>query len=149
MASAFVQIYDLESTRLTFDAGLGQTVSLHVGGKSDPIYGPPVSIVGKVSGLSKAGDDWKQSVRIDINGVTSLLNSQRIGPNDQANVRGMGINPEDYQMTVCKGSFAFRPQFPKTKYDYILTAAPGYVSADLSTFEWTRITRPIYPLDDI
>ncbi len=147
--SAFVQIYDPKAALETFEAGVGSTVTLDVGGWSDKMYGPPVTIAGKITRVSKEGDVWHKAARIDLDGVTILLNTKRIGPNDQANVRGMGIFPEDYQMTVCKGSFAFRPQYPESVFNYIMSATPGYVSADLSTFEWKRIKRPIYPLDDI
>ena len=147
--SAFVQIYDPESVQRAFDAGIGAIISLDIGGKSNTVYGPPVPITGTVTKLSKEADDWHRAARIDIEGLTILLNTKRIGPNDQTNVRGMGIHPEDYRMTVCKGSFAFRPQYPASVYHYIMSATPGYVSADLSTFEWKRIKRPIYPLDDI
>lgn len=147
--SAFVQIYDPESALKAYDAGKGATITLDVGGKSNPVYGPPVTITGEVTRVSKEGDDWHKAARIDVKELTILLNTKRIGPNDQTNVRGMGIYPENYQMTVCKGSFAFRPQYPESVYHYIMSATPGYVSADLSSFEWKRIKRPIYPLDDI
>ena len=147
--SAFVQIYDPESALQAFNAGTGAKVSLEVGGKSSKLYGSPVPISGTVTRVSKSGDAWHRCARIDMNGVTVLLNTKRIGPNDQTNVRAMDIRPEDYQMTVCKGSFAFRPQYPSSTFDYIMSATPGYVSADLSTFDWKRIQRPIYPLDDM
>jgi microcystin degradation protein MlrC len=147
--SAFVQIYDPESAIKAFEAGVGTEIDLEVGAKSSPINGKPVKISGKVTRTSNDGDPWHKSARLDMNGVTLLLNTKRIGPNDQANVRGMGIYPENYQMTVCKGSFAFRPQYPESTYNYIMSATPGYVSADLLTFDWKKISRPIYPLDDI
>lgn len=147
--SAFVQIYDPESAMKAFNAGVGATVTVDVGGKSDPMYGPPVTVTGQVSAVSKEGDRWHQAARIEVKGVTILLNTKRIGPNDQTNVRAMGIYPETYRMTVCKGGFAFRPQYPASVYDYILSATPGYSSPDLSTFTWKRIPRPIYPLDEI
>ena len=149
VASAFVQMYDPKATQEAFKAGLEATVTLQVGGWSDKMYGPPVEITGKVTRLSEESDAWHQSARIDIGGITVLLNTKRIGPNDQANARGMGIYPENYQMTVCKGSFAFRPQYPESTYDYVMSATPGFVSADLKTFDWKRVQRPIYPLDDI
>lgn len=147
--SAFVQIYDPESAEKAFETGVGAKVTLDVGGKSDPMYGPPVTVTGAVGAVSKEGDRWHKAARIDLNGVALLLNTRRIGPNDQTNVRAMGIYPEKYRMTVCKGGFAFRPQYPADIYDYILSATPGYSSPDLTTFDWKRITRPIYPLDDI
>jgi len=149
VSSAFVQLYDAEAAMKAFEAGVGNTVTLDVGGKSDPMYGPPVNVTGKVSAVSKEGDRWHRSARIEVKGVTILLNTRRIGPNDQTNVRGMGIYPEKYQMTVCKGGFAFRPQYPETIYHYIMSATPGYSSPDLNTFTWKRLSRPIYPLDDI
>ena len=147
--SAFVQLYDPESAQKAYDAGVGATVTLDVGGKSDPMYGPPVTITGKVSVISKEGDSWHPAARVEVKGVTVLLNTRRIGPDDQTNVRGMGIYPEKYRMTVCKGGFAFRPQYPATIYNYIMSATPGYSSPDLSTFTWKRIPRPIYPIDKI
>jgi len=147
--SAFVQIYDAESALKAFNAGVGATVTVDVGGKSDPMYGGPVTVTGKVGAVSKEGDRWHKAARIDIKGVTILLNTRRIGPNDQTNVRAMGIAPEKYRMTVCKGGFAFRPQYTADVYDYVMSATPGYSSPDLTTFDWKRIQRPIYPLDDI
>ncbi len=146
--NAFVQLYDEEAALQAFNAGVGATVTLEVGGKSDPMYGPPVPVTGKVVSVSKEGDSWHPSARVDVKGVSILLNTKRIGPNDQTNVRAMGIFPENYRMTVCKGGFAFRPQYPATVYDYVLSATPGYSSPDLTTFEWKKIPRPIYPLDD-
>jgi len=147
--SAFVQIYDAESAKKAFDAGVGATVMLDIGGKSDPMYGPPVSVTGKVGAVSEEGKSWHPAARIEVGGVTILLNTRRIGPNDQTNVRAMGIFPENYRMTVCKGGFAFRPQYPADVYHYIMSATPGYSSPDLTTFTWKRIPRPMYPLDDI
>ncbi len=147
--NAFVQLYDEQAAQQAFAAGVGATVSLEVGGKSDPMYGPPVKVTGRVITVSKVGDSWHPAARIEVKGVTILLNTKRIGPNDQTNVRAMGIFPENYRMTVCKGGFAFRPQYPATIYDYILSATPGYSSPDLKTFDWKRIPRPIYPLDNI
>ena len=143
--SAFIQIYDAESAQKAYDAGVGATVTVDIGGKSDPMYGPPVTVTGKVTVVSKEGERWHPAARIDLKGVTILLNTKRIGPNDQTNVRAMGIYPEKYRMTVCKGGFAFRPQHPPEIYNYIMSATPdiprriyrhlrgkGLTAADLS-----------------
>ncbi len=147
--SAFVQIYDEESALKAINAGVGAKVTVDIGGRSDPMYGPPETVTGTVGAVSKEGDRWHKAARIDVKGVAILLNTKRIGPNDQTNVRAMGIAPEKFRMTVCKGGFAFRPQYTADVYNYIMSATPGYSSPDLTTFEWKRLTRPIYPLDDI
>ena len=132
-----------------FEAGDGAKVALEVGGKSDPMYGPPVKVSGTVSRVSEDDKSWHPAVRIEVKGVTILLNTKRIGPNNQTNVRAMGIYPEKYRISVCKGGFAFRPQYSPEVFHHIVCATPGYSSSDLSNFTFKRITRPIYPLDDI
>ncbi len=146
---AFVQLYDEEAAEMAYAAGKGNRISLHVGGKISKMSGPSALIEGVVSSLSKEGDAWHKSASVQVGGITILLNTKRIGPNDQTNVRAMGIFPEEYPISICKGGFAFRPQYPPTIYDYILCATPGYSSPDLTTFDWKRIPRPMYPLDDI
>jgi microcystin degradation protein MlrC len=146
---AFIQLYDPVSAAKAFSAGIGATVSLKVGGWTSPLSGKPIEVKGKVHSVSDADDPWHQAARVEVDGITILLNTQRIGPNDQTNIRAMGIFPETYQMCVCKGGFAFRPQYPPTVFDYILSATPGYSSPDLTTFDFKKIPRPIFPLDKI
>jgi len=146
--SAFVQLWDPQAAAQAAAAGAGATVSLDVGGRSHPWYGPPVRVTGQVSRLS----DPRQgppSARLEVGGVTLLLNAQRIGPNTLDHPHAMGVHPERYRMTVCKGGFAFRVAYPPDTYHYVLSATPGFSSTDLTVFRYTRIRRPIYPLDRI
>ena len=91
----------------------------------------------------------KPAARIETAGITLVLNTDQIGPNDQKNLRAMDIDPAKFTMVVCKGGFAFRPQYPESMYAYIMSNTPGFASVDLKSFTWTQIPRPIYPLDDI
>lgn len=144
--SAFVQIWDPAATARAASAGVGATVSLDVGGHSHPWYGPPVAVTGRVSQLSAPGYS-PCSVRLEIGGVTLLLNSVAVGPNSLDHPHAMGVQPESYRMTVCKGGFAFRLAYPPDRYHYVLSATPGFSSTDLRVFRYTRVRRPIFPLD--
>ncbi|MHB9029872.1 MAG: M81 family metallopeptidase [Candidatus Latescibacterota bacterium] len=147
--NALVQIWDPESAKKAADAGVGSTVTLDVGGKSDPSYGPPVSVTGKVAAISDFSGKDRPAARIEANGITLVVNTAQVGPNDQKNLRAMDIDPAKYAMVVCKGGFAFRPQYPESIYAYIMSNTPGFASVDLKSFTWTQIPRPIYPLDEI
>lgn len=147
--SAVVQIYDAEAAKIAAAKGEGSMVTVDVGGKSDPLNGSPVTVTGKISKIRYENNRTNPAVRMDVGGVTLLINSRRIGPNSQGNLRAIGIYPEKYQMTVCKGGFAFRPSYPSTIFNYIVCETPGYSSTKLDSFTWKRIPRPIYPLDDI
>lgn len=162
--SAFVPLWDPEGAAQAARAGVGATVELSVGGKSDSIYGPPVQIKGRVRAITDgiylnrawggyaAGvvSDMGLSVRIDMGGVTIALNSIAASPNNIMHAKSMGIYPEDYRMSVCKGGLAFREAYkPPVANSYIQSATPGYSSSNLSAFTWQHIRRPIAPLDDI
>jgi microcystin degradation protein MlrC len=147
--NSLVQIWDPKSAKKAAEAGVGSSVTLEVGGRSDPLYGPPVKITGKVAVISDFSGKESPAVRIEAYGNTILLNSDQIGPNDQKNLRAAGIDSSKYALVVCKGGFAFRPQYPNTVYEYIMSNTPGYSSVDLSSFKFTQIPRPIYPLDEI
>ncbi|MDP2984500.1 MAG: M81 family metallopeptidase [Candidatus Latescibacter sp.] len=162
--SAFVPLWDPEAARHAAEAGVGATVTLEVGGKSDPLYGPPVRITGKVRTVTdgvylnrawggySAGvvDNMGLSVRIDMGGITIVLNSLATSPNNIMHAKSIGVYPEDYRMTVCKGGLAFREAYkPPVTNTYIQSDTPGYSSSNLNLFTFTKIRRPMFPLDDI
>ncbi len=162
--SAFIPLWDPEAAARAARAGVGASVALAVGGRSDPIYGPPVEIEGRVRTITDgvylnrawggyaAGvvSDMGLSVRIDMGDVTIALNSIAASPNNIMHAKSMGIYPEDYRMSVCKGGLAFREAYkPPVANSYIQSDTPGYSSSNLSAFTWKRIRRPIAPLDNV
>ncbi|MHB9028383.1 MAG: MlrC C-terminal domain-containing protein, partial [Candidatus Latescibacterota bacterium] len=162
--SAFVQLCDPEAARRAAEAGVGSTVTLAVGGKSHPLYGPPVEITGKVRALSDgvylnrawggywAGvkNDMGLSARIDVGGITVVVNSIKMSPDNILHAKSIGVYPEDYRMSVCKGGLAFREAYkPPVANTYIQSDTPGWTSSNLKNFTYTKIRRPIFPLDEI
>ncbi len=162
--SAFVTLCDPEAAEQAAKAGVGATVTLAVGGKSDSLYGPPVTITGKVRTISDGvflNRDWGGywagvvssmglTVRIDVGGITIMLNSHATSPNNILHAKSIGIYPEDYRMSICKGGLAFREAYkPPVVNSYIQSDTPGFSSSNMSNFTYTKCKRPIYPLDDI
>lgn len=162
--SAFIQLCDPEAARIAARAGVGSMVTLEVGGKSDPLYGPPVKITGRVRAVTDGvymnrawGGYWAGvmsnmglTVRIDIGGVVVVVNSIKMSPDNILHAKSVGVYPEDYRMSVCKGGLAFREAYkPPIANTYIQSDTPGYSSSNLKQFTFTRIRRPMFPLDDI
>jgi len=95
------------------------------------------------------------SARIDVEGITIMVNSIVASPNNIMHAKSMGIYPEDYRMTVCKGGLAFREALcraltaykPPVANSHIVSDTPGYSSNNLSQFTYTKIARPIVPQD--
>jgi microcystin degradation protein MlrC len=161
--TAFVQLWDPEAARLAAEAGVGSTITLAIGGKSAPVYGPPVEITGRVRTITdgvylnrawggyQAGviSNMGLSARIDVGGITIVVNSSVTSPNNIMHAKSMGVYPEDYRMIVCKGGLAFREAYkPPVANSHIVSDTPGYSSSNLGQFTYTKIVRPIVPLDD-
>ena len=162
--TAFVPLWDHEAAKLAAEAGVGSTVTLDVGGKSDSVYGPPVKITGRVRAvtdgiyLNREGggywagviDNMGLSARIDVEGITVVVNSIVTKPDNIMHANSIGVYPEDYRMTVCKGGLAFREAYRLPVVNsYIQSDTPGYSSSNLNNFTFTKIKRPMFPLDDI
>jgi microcystin degradation protein MlrC len=162
--SALIQICDPESVQEAARAGIGATIRLRVGGKSDNIYGPPVDITGTVrtvfdgryrnsdSGGYQGGieTDMGLTVRIDSGGITILLTSYPVSPNNIMHVNAAGVFPEEYRITVCKGGLAFRAAYkPPVTNHHIVADTPGYSTANLSLLPYRNLVRPVFPLDTI
>jgi len=162
--SAFIPLWDPEAAKSAAEAGIGATITLEVGGKSDPMYGPPVTVTGTVRAITDGvflnrawGGYWAGvvsnmglSVRLDVGGITILLNSVATSPNNIMHAKSVGIYPEDYRMSVCKGGLAFREAYKEpVTCSYIQSDTPGFSSSNLGNFTYSKCKRPIYPLDDI
>lgn len=162
--SAFVPLWDPDAAQEAAKVGVGAQITLEVGGKSDSLYGPPVKITGIVRTITDgvflnregkgywAGvkDNMGLSVRIDVGKITVVLNSISTSPNNLMHANAIGVYPEDYRMSVCKGGLAFREAYkPPAANSYIQSDTPGYSSSNLNNFTYKKIKRPMFPLDEI
>ena len=141
--SAIVQIYDTEAAQKAAEKGEGATVTLDVGGKSDPIYGPPVSVTGKVIKIKWNAKKTNPAVQLEVNGMTLVLNPP------SKDLSEMGISPEKYRITVNKVGHEHGPSYPEDVFELMAADAPGWTTTILDSFAWKRIPRPMYPLDTI
>jgi microcystin degradation protein MlrC len=147
--SAFVMLWDPETAQKAVRVAVGANLTLDVGGRSDPLYGPPVAITGTLVSKIGAPGGNDVSARIDVKGASIVVNSLRRGPSDLERPKELGIDPAKYRMTVCKGGFAFRTAYRPDTYRYIMAETPGYASTNLKQFPYKKIKRPIYPLDEM
>lgn len=158
--SSFLQtLYDPESVQQCITAGIGATVDLAVGGKTDQLHGDPVQVTATVKaisdglyeelGASHGGFRYYsagKSVRIDTTGgQTILLTSERAGNTTRAQMYHIGIFPERYRIVVAKGVVSPRPAYQPIAGKVLVVNTPGVTTADLTTFNYKNIRNPIYP----
>ncbi len=154
-------LWDSLAVRACLEAGVGATVSLAVGGKVDPRHGAPLAVTGRVRTLSDGRFVHKgpmfrglegrlgPTAVLDVNDVKVILISHRWQTLDPEMIRFVGIDPLGEKILVVKSSIHYRAAFEPIARATLEVDAPGLSSSNLGRFAFTRVRRPIFPLDDI
>ena len=160
-ASGFVVVvYDPEGVQSCIQAGVGEAVSLEVGGKMDNRHGDPVAINGRVR-LIHDGQYIETEPRhggqryhnqgltavIEVGGSLVVLTSRRQTPFSLQQLLSLGINPSDMQMIVVKAAVAYRAAYEPIAGTIIEVDTPGLTAVNPLHFEYHDIRRPLFPLD--
>jgi microcystin degradation protein MlrC len=152
-------LWDPEAAQACLTAGVGATVSLPVGGKVDPAHGAPLPVTGRVRTLSDGRFVYKGPMMrglegrlgptavLDVNDVKIILASHRRQALDPEMIRIVGIDPTAEKILVVKSSIHYRAAFEPIARAILEVDAPGLSSSNLGRFAFTRVRRPIFPLD--
>jgi len=157
---AMVVLYDPESVEACRQAGVRQSVSLRVGGKTDARHGTPVSIEGRVRTLGDGvfvetevrhggwggGDQGISAVVETAEGHTIVLTSRRMAPMSLEQVISLGVHPERHRILIVKGVVAPRAAYEPIAGEVLLVDTPGVTSDNPAAFDYRHRRRPLYPL---
>ena len=151
-------IWDIEAMEACAAAGVGQEVTLSVGGKLDKRHGTPLKVTGKVRQITD-GHYYQGGVRrlptraksgpiavLNIDGVDVILSSTRLSFVDPVQLRSLGLDPLDYRIVVLKRGYLTAP-FQAISERSILAFSPGATNCDVTQMEFRRVNRPMYPLN--
>jgi microcystin degradation protein MlrC len=149
-------LWDPAAVRACMAAGVGASLTLTVGGKVDDRHGAPLTVTGTVRTLSDGRFVHKGPMMrgrlgptavLDVTGVKVILISLRWQTLDPEMLRIVGLEPLDHKLVVVKSTIHYRAAFEPIAREIIEVDAPGLSSSNLERFAFTRIRRPIFPLD--
>ena len=153
--AALGPIWDPIAVRLCFDAGLGAQFPLRFGGKTGPASGAPVDAVVTVSALRR--DCWQSfgptqvplgdCAAVKIGGVRVVLISNRTQALGLELFRNLGIEPTERKLVVVKSTNHFMAAFGPIARKVIYVDSDGPLSRDYARIPYTKVQRPIWPLD--
>ncbi len=141
-------IYDPEAT-LACKGKIGQTLTLTFGAKFDTNTSQPITASGTVISYIENWD--KASVKTDLAlfrscGVDIVLTETHVGYTTPDIFTDLGRNPADAEIVVCKLGYLTAAQAKIAKRS-IMALSKGSTNEDLKTLHYTKIPRPIFPLD--
>ena len=155
-----VPLVDPPAAAAVHAAGAGETLTLVVGGTLDPERSTSVEVTGRIERLTdgrfmRKGPaytgmtmDAGPSAVLAIGAIRLLLMSRTVPTSDPEIYRAASLEPATARIVVVKSPNLFRAAYGSFAQDIILLDTPGVSSPNLHRFNWQRIGRPIYPLDD-
>jgi microcystin degradation protein MlrC len=152
-------IKDPEAVQRAAETGVRGSLTMEIGGKTDGFHGDPLEITGTVRTLTdgyfihKAGGvgvkaNVGKTAVIDVDGIEIILTERSHAPNDPEIYRRNGIEPTDKKILVLKSRGHFRAAYEPFSKEVIEVDAPGLTTPNLSWFTYTRVPRPLWPLDE-
>lgn len=157
-------IRDPEAVACIVQAGVGATLTIPVGGKSDMpelgLKGEPLLLTGKVIAISDGqytidgpvftGMHVNMGItaRFDVNGVELVITERNTEPFDLNVFRCVGIDPTQRRYILLKSKMHFRGAYEPIATEIIECNGIGVATSDLSLLRYRKVRRPIYPLDD-
>jgi len=152
-------IADEEAVRESVLAGVGNVVTLKIGGKTDRLHGEPLPVTGEVKMISDGKfpstgpmgtgmmENLGRTVVLRCAGVDVILTEKRYQPTSLQLYRSLGIEPSEKMVIVVKSSVHFRASHEPIAKKIIEVDTPGIHSSRLSAFNYKKLRRPIFPLD--
>ena len=153
--TALGPIWDPIAVRLCFDAGLGATFALRFGGKIGPTSNTPIDAQVTVIGLARdcyqsfgpAQAELGDCAAIRIGGVEVVLETKRNQALGLELFRNVGIEPTQKKLVVVKSTNHFMAAYGPIAKKVLYIDADGPIPRDYRKIPYTRINRPIWPLD--
>jgi len=157
--SLILYIVDLETVELAHFAGVGKVLGTPVGGKSDPVQGPPVRMQAVVRALSEgefkydgpmyAGltGNMGRSAWIEQDGVNVVVVTAHEQPLGPAFARTLGIDCEAMKYIAVKSAVHFRSGFERFAGSIFNVDARAIHTHDFQALAYKKRHRPMYPVD--
>lgn len=163
-AAAFA-IYDPPAVQAMMAAGVGHEVTLPLGGKFDMPsigkQGEPRAVTGRVKlvfegrykneGPMGRGESayMGPSVVLDTGKIEIAVISNHVEPYDIASFRALGIEPAKKTYLMLKSRIHWRAGLRRYARAIVECAGTGVCTSDYSTLKFSKVRRPVYPLDPI
>ncbi|TVQ32227.1 MAG: M81 family peptidase [Geminicoccaceae bacterium] len=154
---AFAPLWDPVAVRLCFLAGEGARLPLRLGGKTAPSSGVPLDVEAEVVRLvadatqSFAGGTMAlgDAALIRVGGMEIVLISKRTQSLGRDLFTGFGVELEAKRIVALKSTNHFHAAFAPIAQAVLYTDGGGPIPRDVTKVPYTRVQRPIWPLDAV
>ncbi|MBM86163.1 MAG: microcystin degradation protein MlrC [Rhodospirillaceae bacterium] len=162
---AVAAVYDPAAVATMQKVGIGNNVTLKLGGKTDMpsvgLCGRPLEVTGSVKALTNG--EWVvrgpmytgvkvsmgYSAVLEVGKVEIVITSRHHEPWDLGVFTSVGIQPEYKRYLLLKSRIHYRAGFGGLGKHTITCDGHGVTTSDNTLLDFQNVRRPIYPLDKI
>lgn len=157
--TCFAFIRDPEVVEKASVLGVGATISIELGGKTDKLHGMPLQVKGYVKLITDGeftltspmgkGQTVRlgRTVRLKIGNVDVIVTEIKSQLLDDELLKLHGIDMNRYKIIGIKSSQHFRAFFQNKVPKFITVDSSGLSTFNFENFQYKHLQRPIYPLD--
>lgn len=161
---AMFAVVDPEAVQQMIAAGIGNEVTVSLGGKLDMPsigrVGEPLEVTGRVKLISDGRfrnvgpmgrgvmNAMGPTVVLDTGRVEIVVISTQQEPNDVACFQSLGIDPRAKRYLMLKSRIHWRAGFREIAAATVECAGVGVCTSDYSMLNFETVRRPIFPLDE-
>ena len=150
---------DPEAVAEAIEAGVGNTVTMKIGAKTEPWTGEPLEVTGTVrtitdgtyvpkGPMSRGGvSSMGRTVVLNVRGIDIILTEKSQQATDLALYRSLGLEPNDYKILLVKSCVHYRAAHEPIAKKIIEIDNPGWHGTRLAAFPWKKLKRPVWPID--
>mgnify|MGYP001482486697 CR=1 FL=1 len=159
--ACFAPVIDPEAARELHRHPEGDSVTLPVGGKNDPVFGGgPLTLTGTIRRLSDGsfrGDgpmlggldrSYGPTAVLQVDGIDILIVTENEQMLDRQQLYAFGIDPTRKAVLGLKSMQHFRAAFEPIAARVIVCDSGALATPDVKRRPYVRARRPIWPLDD-
>jgi len=159
--SAAIWVRDPAAVQCSWGLAPGTPVELPIGAGFDKINRRPVSIRGIVRSSSDGqfvprGTVYKgmrfemgRTTVLDVGAISLLVSENAVPVVNPELYRSQGVEPMEKKIVIVKSPTNFRAEYATLAVKMILVDTPGVSSPNLRNVPYRRVSRPIYPLDEL
>lgn len=161
-----VTLADPEAMRACMRAGIGATLTLAVGGKTDDMHGKPVTVTGRVKCLHDGKFEERAArhggVRWGDQGLTALLEVRpdpslqasyilltelRAAPMSLHQLQSVGIEPAYMKILTVKAAIAWKAAYEPVMTGFVVADTPGATAVNPKHFVYKNTRKDLWGLE--
>jgi microcystin degradation protein MlrC len=159
---AFACLYDAHTVVECERKGVGATIMSPVGGRHDPVLGPPLKMPLIVRSLHDGrftepkprhggitNYDMGRTAIVEGGSLTLMLTSRRITPTSLHQLTHCGLDPMGFDVIVAKGVHAPVAAYEPVCSTIIRVNTQGPTTADMRQLTYNHRRRPMFPFEEI